>query len=179
MGITLRAAIVTTLLLPIPAAAQPHSSAAAAGELGRKLEVAGLDAIAAVDPEQPDTFVAALYIPGGQLLVVSAHHPSADAIRYRIAAGQYRDVYVDVQGTPTPDGKFFVQDARADGILSARPGTGDVDVIYEDGVHRTMFNGDTKGQHLTDEQYDAKLAAADARYARMLALLTAVEPIRR
>ena len=153
--------------------ARAFASADAAYGLVSLLDRLGLDAIATVDPEQPGTFVAALYIPGGQLLVVHARHPSVDGIRQRLAARQYREVYLDLQGTPTREGKFFVQDARADGILSALPGSGDVDVLYEDGQRQILFNGDMNGQGLTAAEYDAKLAAADARYARLLTLLTA------
>jgi len=154
------------------AGAQAFASADAARGLVSLLDRYRLDAIATVDPEEPGTFVAALYIPGGQLLVVHARHPSVDGIRQRLAARQYREVYLDLQGTPTREGKVFVQDARADGILSAVPGSGDVDVLYEDGQRQTLFNGDVITQHLTAAEYDAKLATADARYARMLTLLT-------
>jgi hypothetical protein len=153
--------------------AQAFASADAARGLVSLLDQFRLDAIATVDPEQPGTFVAALYIPGGQLLVVRARHPSADGILQRLAARQYREVYLDLQGTPTREGKFFVQDAGADGILSALPGSGDVDVLYEDGRRQTLFNGDVNAQHLTSAEYDARLASADARYARLLTLLTA------
>jgi hypothetical protein len=152
--------------------AQAFASADAARSLTRALEQRSLDAIAVADPAEPGTFVAVLYIPGGQLLVVSARHPSVEGVGHRIAMRQYRDVYLDLQATPTPEGKFFVQDARADGILSALPGSGDVDVLYEDGVRRTLFNGDIQVQHLTPAEYDVELAAADARYARLLMLLT-------
>jgi hypothetical protein len=136
-----------------------------------RLDAAGLDAIAAGHPDTPGQFVAALYLRGSQLLVVSAQHPSVDGVTHRIANRQFREVYLDLQGTPTQRGKFFVQDAGADGILSARPGSGAVDVVYEDGARQTLFNGDLKGQQLTPSEYDAKLAEADARYARLLTLL--------
>lgn len=152
--------------------APAFASADAARNLVRALDQSRLDAIAAADPAEPGTFVAALYIPGGQLLVVSARHPSVEGVAHRIATRQYREVYLDLQGTPTPETKFFVQDARADGILSALPGSGDVDVLYEDGVRQTLFNGDTQAQHLAPAEYDARLASADARYARLLTLLT-------
>jgi len=112
-------------------------------------------------------------VRGGQMLVVSARHPSVDGLTQRIAARQYRDVYLDLQGTPTPQHKFFVQDSGADGISNARPEGGGVDVLYEDGVTQTLFNGRPKAQKLTPEQYNARLAAADARYAHLLTLLTA------
>ena len=162
-------AAVFCLLLP-PAAASSES-AEAARNLVRALDAAGRDAVASADPENPGTFVAALYIPGSQLLVVSAHHPAADAVAYRVVSGQHRDVYLDLPSTPTPKQKFFVQDANADGILGARPGSGQVDVMYEDGVRQTLFNGDSRAQRLTAAAYDDKLAQADTRYARLLRLL--------
>ena len=151
--------------------AQAFLSADAAGDLVYALDGSGFHAIATADPEEPGRFVAALYIPGSQLLVVSALHPSVDAVAYRISRREYREVYLDLQGSPTPEDKFFVQDASADGILSALPDSGDVDVLYEDGVRQTLFNGDFEAQHLTSAEYNARLTAADARYARLLKLL--------
>jgi hypothetical protein len=152
------------------AAAEVFVSADAARDLVSALDRSGLDAIAAVDPQEPGMFVAALKIAGTRLLVIHARHPSLAAIQQRLSAGQYRDVYLDLQGTPAPDGTFFVQDAGADGI---GPGSSGVDVLYEDGQRQTIFNGDTITQHLTAAEYDAKLASADSRYARLLTLLLA------
>lgn len=158
---------------PAAVGAQSLASSPAARELVKALTTAGLDAIATVDPTEPGTFVAALHVPGAQLLVVSARHPSDAAVAHRIAARQHRDVYLDLQGTPTPQRKFFVQDSGADGISDARKGSGGVDILYEDGVTQTLFNGEPKAQKLSAAQYEAKLAAADSRYARHLTLLTA------
>jgi hypothetical protein len=59
---------------------QAFASADAARQLVYALERMGLNSIAAVDPTASDTFVAALYIPRSQLLVVSARHPSIDGV---------------------------------------------------------------------------------------------------
>jgi hypothetical protein len=150
--------------------AQAFASADAARQLVYALERMGLNSIAAVDPTTSDTFVAALYIPRSQLLVVSARHPSIEGVVHRIAMRQYREVYLDLQTSPTPKDKFFLQDAGADGLLSARPGSGDVDVLYEDGVRQTLFNGAADG--LSRAEYERKLVLADAHYARLLKLLT-------
>lgn len=166
-------AMLVILGIPGEGAAQHFSSPEAAPGLVRALDVAGLESIAAADPAEPGTFVAALHVPGGLLLVVSARHPSVEALTHRIAAHQYRDVYLDLQGTPTPQHKFFVQDSGADGISNARPEGGGVDVLYEDGKTQTLFNGDPKAQKLTPAQYGARLTATDVRYARLLTLLTA------
>ena len=64
-------------LLLGPAAASAQSgpkSGAAAKQLTEVLDRLKLDAIAAPDPADAATFVAALYFQGGQLLVVSAKY---------------------------------------------------------------------------------------------------------
>lgn len=164
---------------PMSARAEDFESADAVVALVRALDNGGLTAIAAADPSQAGTFVAALYTPRSQLFVVSAHHPSVDGLLYRIKTQQYHDVYLDLQGTPTPAGRFFVMDADADGLLSARPNSGSVDVVF-DGDSQVLCNGDAKSQHLTEDEYEMKVAAADVRYARLLRLLSgaAVTPER-
>jgi hypothetical protein len=162
----------TVALAATIAHGQTLVSGDAARELVQRLDAIGVTAIAAKDPNQSGVFVAALYVPASQLLVVRARHPSVDALTYRIDAKQFRDVYLDLQATPTPQGKFFVQDSKADGVLDTRLGSGDIDVLYEDGVRQTLFNGDRRAQQLSEAEYKAKLSAADTEYARLLGLLT-------
>jgi hypothetical protein len=167
-------ACVAVLCWGAPSAnADEFASAAAARQLVAALNAFEPEAIATSDPEHPDTFVAALHIPGSQLLVVRQRHPATEALRQRIALSQFRDVYLDLQASPAATGKFFVQDSGADGILDARRGSGGVDVLYEDGVRQTLFNGDYEGQHLTRATYEERLSSADAEYARLLTLLAA------
>jgi hypothetical protein len=151
--------------------ARAFASSEAARELVEILDGRGLNAIATSDPMEPGTFVAALYVPGSQLLVVRARHPSLEGVLHRISMSEYREVYLDLHGSPTPKGKFFVHDSGADGILSAVPGSGDVDVLYEDGVRQTLFNGNARAQHMTSTEYEKKLEYADTYYARLLTLL--------
>jgi hypothetical protein len=147
-----------------------QTSSDAARQLTALLDSRSLTAVAVADPEQPGTFVAALYIPRSQLLVVQARHPSVAGLAHRLGNAQYRDVYLDLQATPTPEGKFFVHDSGADGIVGA-PSGGSIDVLYEDGVRQTLFNGKAAEQNLTRAKYDAKVIAADERYSRLLTLL--------
>ncbi len=170
----LLSASAVTLVLGCPGVGASSSrleSSNAARSLVDLLEAKHLSAIAAPDPADTGTFVAALYVPGSQLLVVSTRHPSADAVLYRIAARQYREVYLDLQGSPVREGKFFIQDSGADGIVAGGRGSGDVDILYEDGVRQTIFNGDTRAQHLSKADYESRLARADSSYARLLMLL--------
>jgi hypothetical protein len=172
--------LVFTAVLGVAAAqARPFESADAAYALARALDQSGLTAIATAVPHEPGMFVAALYFPGSQLLVVSARHPSPERIASRIAMRRYREAYLSLLGTPMPQGKFYVRDANADGILSALPDSGDVDLVREGGVRQTSFDGQTESQGLTSTQYDIRLAAADARYADLLTVLaSAVHAVR-
>ena len=166
------AAIVTSLSAFGIHAAPDSASAAAAKNLVSALDDASLDAIATVDPSEPGTFVAALHIKGAQLLVVRAHHPSAEAVSARLAARRFRDVYMDLQATPTTTGKLFVMDSGADGLPSDTDQPENVDIVYEDGTRQTMFNG-ARAQKLSDDAYRKQLEDADAKYTRLLELLNA------
>ena len=146
------------------------ASPVVARELVHRLQNAALPAFAATDPEQPGAFVAVLYVPE-QLFLVEAFHPATAALQGRIAAGQYREAYLDLQGTPTPQGRFFVLDANANGLLTAKPGQGSVDVIDDGAGKALLLNGDP--QDISAAEYDARLSAADRNYARLLNVLTA------
>lgn len=169
---TIVAIVTTCLSLIAPAATRAASSSSAplAHTFSALLHSRGIEAFAAPDPDEPGRFVAALSVPHGDLLVVSARQPSTDAVAQRIAADQFRDVYLDLQATPTPEGKLFVQDSNADGLSSA-PQNDAIDIVYEDGTKTMVFNGDAKAQHLSRDDYDARFDAADRRYAHALTVL--------
>lgn len=155
--------------------AAPDPSTPLAREVARLANEASLEAFAAPDSATPGRFIAMLRIPG-QLLVVSAMHPSPATIDGRIRYSLYRDVYLDLQGTPTAQGKFFVQDAGEDGVINAARNSGTIDIVYRDAATTFIFNGDARGQKLSNADYDAALAKADADYAHMLVMLkTALE----
>lgn len=146
------------------------ASPVVARDLVHRLKSAVLPAFAAADPDRPGAFVAVLYVPE-QLLLVEAFHPARAALEGRIAAGQYREAYLDLQGTPTPQGRFFVLDANANGLLTAKPGQGSVDVIDEGRGKALLLNGDPRD--VSAAEYDARLMSADRNYARLLNVLTA------
>jgi hypothetical protein len=167
--------VALVLCLPFALSAQViggrhFASPLVARELAHLLRNAALQAFAAADPEQPGAFVAVLYVPE-QLLVVEAFHPATSALTGRISAGQYREAYLDLQRTPASLGRFFVLDANADGLLTAVPGQGSVDMVEDGDRPALLFNGDPKGQEMGDVEYDARLMAADAKYARLLKVL--------
>jgi hypothetical protein len=150
-------------------AAQDSKSAPGAKELCQVLDSAKLEAIAAADPSAPGTFVAAIYIPETQLLVVSAKYAAPSLLADKIAAGDFRGVYMDLHSAATPGSKIFVQDMGPDGLIS-RNDNGD---SWEEAGKTTMFDGQWKKSKSTEAEYTKALADADERYARMLSLLVA------
>ena len=172
VALPLLAVIVAVLSAFAIEAAQDGASVTATQNLIRALNQAGSESIASMDPTEPGAFVAALHIKGGQLLVVRARHPSVDALSARLAARQFRDVYMDLQATPTPQGKVFVMDSGADGLPSDSEQPSKVDVVYEDGTRQIMFNG-ARAQKQSADDYRQQLQDADAKYTRLLNVLIA------
>jgi hypothetical protein len=158
--------------MAVLSAAEESKSAAAAKELSQVLETAKLDGIAAADPSAPDTFVAALYIPGTQLLVVSAKYSAPALLIDKINARDYRGLYMDLHSASIPGSKVFVQDHRADG-LSFRPGGDDGADIWDEGNKSTAFDGEWKKAKLSEADYTKAYTDADERYTKMLSLLLA------
>ncbi len=133
--------------------AQESASAPLAAELAELLTAANLDAIAARDTEDEDRFVAALSFPG-TLLVVSARLEVQLYVEQKIAAEEYREVYIDLNAASIPQTKVLITDTGADGLAS---GDDSADMV-DTGSGPARYDGD---------------ADADAQYARMLRALIA------
>jgi hypothetical protein len=165
--------VLSAATLPIAlAAAQDSKSAPAAKELIQALEAAKLENIAAVDPGDPGAFIAALYIPGTQLLVVSAKYSAPTLLTDRITAKDYMGVYVDLQSASVRGTKVFVQDAGADGLRSKPDGDQAADTV-EQAEKTIAFEGDAKKAKMAEADYTKAYADADDRYAKMLSALVA------
>ena len=137
-------------------------SSALARELVTHLETRHLEAFATPDPRAPDRFIAVLYADS-QLLVVGARHPAPQTLAFEIQHQQFRDVYLDLQGSPDVSGKVFVHDIGADGLK--RNGQTIPDNVYEDGKQTMLVK---KGTVDTD-----RLARSEEEYERMLSALLA------
>lgn len=159
-------------LLSGVAAAQESKTLALAKELTQLLDQAKLDSIAAKDPSAPDTFVAALYFPGTQLLVVSAKYQVPVLLDAKIAKKDYKEVYTDLNSAYVEGSKCFVMDIGADGLRAKKDETrfDTCDI----GAKSYMFDGDWKKQKLaSEEDYQKAYAQADERYVKMLNVLIA------
>jgi hypothetical protein len=152
--------------------AQEPKSVPLAKELAQLLDQAKLDAIAAKESAQPDSYVAALYFAGAQLLVVSAKYQVPVLLNEKLAKKDYKDVYTDLNSAFVEGSKVFVMDIGADGLKpkkeDSRFDTCDV------GVKSFVFDGEWKKQKLaSEEDYLKAFSDADERYAKMLSALIA------
>jgi hypothetical protein len=169
-GLSLAAAAVVSLGVA-PAAFQNSKSAALAKGLTQALDAAKLDSIAAPDPSDPSTYVAALYIQGSQLLVVSAKYAAPPLLAAKMKTKDYRDIYIDLSAASVSGTKVFIIDMNCDGLMS-RPGDSGPD-SWEAGQRSVSFDGEWKKAKLSEEDYNKAFVEADERYAKFIALLTA------
>ena len=167
-----RLTAVLSVLLVSGASAQEAKSPVLAKELAAALDAAKLTSLAAKDPSQPDRYVAALYFPGTQLLVVSARYSAPLLLNDKLANKDYREIYIDLNSASIAESKVFVEDPGADGLKAKRVEGQPFDTS-EAGGKRTAFNGDWKGQKVSEEEYLKAFSEADEQYGRMLTVLIA------
>ncbi|OLC49885.1 MAG: hypothetical protein AUI64_02295 [Acidobacteria bacterium 13_1_40CM_2_64_6] len=165
-------AVALTLSVSATAFAQDAKSVALAKELAAALDAAKLDSLAAPDPSNPDTFVAALYFANMQLLVVSAKYTAPLLLIAKVAKKDYRDVYIDLNSASVPESKIFIEDLGADGLKAKREENQVFDT-FEQAGKRTVFDSDWKKQKLTEQEYMKAFSGADDQYAHILTALLA------
>ena len=165
-----RAAFALVFCSLVAGSAQAQKSATAARQLAEVMDRLKMDSIAAPDPAAPDRFVAALYFPDAQLLVVSAQYSVPSLLNEKLAKKDYRDVYIDLNAASVQGSKVFVMDHGADG-LSPRPENSAAADSWEQGNKTVSFDGDWRSAKLSEQEYNSTFSAADEQYARMLAVL--------
>jgi hypothetical protein len=151
---------------------QQSQSAPLAKELVAAMAAANLDSIAAKDPSHPDVYIGALYIPGLQLRTIAGEYTAPQLLDARLDNREYRDVYIELNGTATPETRMFVEDLGANGLAARRGGDDSFDSVESAGK-RTMFDGKWGDQQLSEEAYMKAYSDADQRYSQMLAALLA------
>ena len=165
-------AIAAAIVAPAVRAEDPPQSAAAAAALRAALDQLKLEAIAAPDPDERGRFIAALYLSGSQLLVVSGIYSVPVLLEKRMAAANYMDVYVEIQGA-TAEGRFFVVDMQADGLKRVCGPDEPFDSTSRNATSDVTFNGDWNSQKLNEAEYNVRFGEDDARYTHMLEVLAA------
>jgi hypothetical protein len=159
-------------VLPPVSFAQESKSVPLVKELTQLLDQNKLETIAAKDPSAPDLFVAALYFPGSQLLVVSARYSVPPILVEKLAKKDFREIYTDLNSAAVAGSKWLVMDIGADGLKPKKDETR-FDTC-DMGPKSVAFDGDWKKQKLnSEEEYAKAFTEADDRYAKMLAVLIA------
>ena len=160
-------ALISFALVPIAARAQDAKSTDLARQLTQILDQKKIDVIALPDSQNPGTFVAALYFPGTQLLVVSAKYSVPQLLNELLARKDYRGVYTELASAAVPGSKLFVMDTYADGLM-VRPSGSNAPDSVENGSKQVTFDGDWKKAKVSEADYTKVFADTDAAYAKAL-----------
>lgn len=168
----LRRVVAVSLLLVAPpfAAAQESRSSQLATDLAALLDAAQLDSIAV--KVEGDEYAAALYFSGSQLLVVKARYVAPQSMDARIAEGDYRSVYIDLNSASIPDSKTLVSDGGADGLQASRSADGPLDTV-DIGSSSYVFDGEWGNAGLSEQEYLEAFRMSDTEYTGMLEALIA------
>lgn len=169
-----RRALFAVLLssITLPAAAQDLKSGDVARQLTQLLEAKKLDTIAVADVKNPGTYVAAMHIPGAQLLVVSAQYAAPAMLTELLARKDFRGVYVELSSASIPSSKVLVMDAYANGLMHKPSGGQPPDSVDRGGTVST-FDGGWKKAKISEADYMKTYGDADAAYSQLLQLLVA------
>lgn len=154
----------------VPAAAQDLRSGDVARQLTQLLETKKLDTFAVADAKNPGTYIAAMHIPGSQLLVVSAKYAAPAMLRELLARKDFRGVYVELSSASIPSSKLLVMDAYANGLMPKPSGDQPADSIDRGGTLST-FDGAWKKAKISEADYMKTYGDADAAYSQLLQLL--------
>lgn len=160
------------LTLPAFAPAQESKSTEFAKQLAQLLDEKKMDAIASADAQTPGAYVAALYFPGTQLLVVSAKYSAPQLLNDKLTKKDYRDIYVDLSSAFVAGSKVFVMDTFADGLVAKPKGDSPADSV-ERAAGTASFDGDPKKAKMSEAEYAKAFDEADTTYARILQILIA------
>jgi hypothetical protein len=170
------AACLTTVVAAMPGqdpAFPEATSPAKVKEFVAALQAKKLEAFAARDPEGDRRYVAALLVPGVQMLVVSAAHGRPTDIEYYIYRNEHMNAYMDLNSSVLSTDKVFIEDALADGLVAKPPKGLAADAITIagkpqpfDGLFADPKRRNDKRMPLAD--YSKAFADADQRYTRLL-----------
>lgn len=162
--LTLAAGTATPLAAP-----QDNKTQALAKQLTDLLQTQKLEAIATKTGE--DHFAAILFIPGVQMLVVSARYTAPALLTEKILSRQYRDVYLDLASASVPDSKLFIEDMQGDGLRAERIGDTPFDIVTKGVGAGFACDGDHKKKKISEDEYRRTYANFEGAYEKILIAL--------
>lgn len=176
VALMMAAAAAASLYAQSPTPPPASTSTPAAKEFVGLLEARKLEAFAVRDEANAGQFIAALHIPGVQLMVVSALYKQPSHIEYRLYHKDYMSAYQDLRSGMLADNRVIIEDISGDGLMAIpRKDTGR-DTFTVSGTER-VFDGDfadprRKNQKkISQEDYFKAYGEADVRYAKLLETL--------
>jgi len=152
------------------AAQETGKSAQLAKQLAALMDAKKLDSIAGADSQDLGTYVAALYYPGTELLVVSAKYAAPPLLNEKIGKKDYREVYIDLNSASIAGSKLFVTDLNADGLV-ARPAENTGADNCEMAGKQLVFDGEWKKAKMSQTDYTQAFSKADDAYSHALQIL--------
>ena len=168
---TLLSSVVAVLILcPSLAFAQAPASKSAplATELVKLLDSMKLDSVAG--SRSANEYVAAMYFPGSQLVVVNAKTTVPDRMKYLILQKSYKDLYVELNGAVDQASKTFISDLGANGLQFKREKNQPFDTV--DAAGKSMpLDGDWRKAKISEQEYTKIYQAHDEAYSQMLQAL--------
>jgi hypothetical protein len=162
-------ALTALACVPAVARAQEVKSPDLVKQLTGLLDQKKIDAIAAPDAQNPGSYMAALYFPGTQLLVVSAKYSAPALLTELLARKEYRQVYAELTSASIPGSKLLVNDVYANGLAIKPSGSQPPDGI--EGAIQATFDGGWKKAKIAEVDYIKSFTDADAAYTRVLQAL--------
>ena len=166
---TLFSFAIAVLLATAPLSA--GTSAKLAADLVKLMEQRDLDTIAAAHPTDPGRFVAAMYIKGVQLLVISGRYSAPALLKEQLIKGDYRKVYLDLNAAADKEGRLFITDSQANGLRAQPDKNAPFDISWRDMTAQILYNSDWKSQKLKEADYRKRFTEDETEYAAMLELL--------
>ena len=165
-------ALAAMLLCPGLAHAQAPASKSAplATELVKLLDEMKLDAVAG--SRSANEYVAAMYFPGSQLVVVNAKTSVPHRMKYLILQKSYKDLYVELNGAVDQSSKTFISDLGANGLQFKREKNQPFDTVDAAGKS-TPLDGDWRKAKISEQEYTKIYQAHDEAYSEMLQALIA------
>jgi hypothetical protein len=129
--------------------------------------------VAAKIPDAQDEYVAALHIPGVQLIVVWSRYEQPTLLDDMLRKRDHQGVYTDLNSASyaIAASRAFSEDLREDGLFPKRTEDDGPFDSYEGGGKRIAFDGDWKKQKLSEKEYQDAFTAADERYTKAVSVL--------
>jgi hypothetical protein len=156
---------------PATDARQERKTESLAQEVTSLLTAQNRDYIAA--RLEGDEFVAALFQPGTELLVVRAKYAAPALLFEKIVSKNYKEAYLDLYTASMPDSRIMIEDMKSDGLQSESNKNEAADMVTNGTQPAVHFDGEFRKRKMSEEEYLKAFSEAEAAYARMLTALVA------